>query len=84
MNMRLFLPSNYLVLCLLPDLFFGFSIILAYKVDCVRAYVLSRFSLVPLEPARLLCPWDSPGRNTGVGCHFLLQLSRGLGVEMSW
>ena len=24
-------------------------------------------------PARLLCPWDSPGRNTGVGCHFLLQ-----------
>ena len=20
-----------------------------------------------------LCPWDSPGRNTGVGCHFLLQ-----------
>ena len=23
-------------------------------------------------PTRLLCPWDSPGRNTGVGCHFLL------------
>ena len=23
-----------------------------------------------LYPARLLCPWDSPGRNTGVGCHF--------------
>ena len=22
---------------------------------------------------RLLCPWDSPGKNTGVGCHFLLQ-----------
>ena len=22
-------------------------------------------------PARLLCPWDSPGKNTGVGCHFL-------------
>ena len=21
----------------------------------------------------LLCPWDSPGNNTGVGCHFLLQ-----------
>ena len=20
-------------------------------------------------PARLLCPWDSPGKNTGVGCH---------------
>ena len=26
-----------------------------------------------LQPARLLCPWDSPGKNRGVGCHFLLQ-----------
>ena len=26
-----------------------------------------------LEPARLLCPWDFPGKNTGMGCHFLLQ-----------
>ena len=25
------------------------------------------------EPARLLCPWDFPGTNTGVGCHALLQ-----------
>ena len=25
------------------------------------------------NPARLLCPWDFPGKNTGVGCHFLLQ-----------
>ena len=24
-----------------------------------------------LQPARLLCPWDSPGKNTGVGCHSL-------------
>ena len=24
------------------------------------------------QPTRL-CPWDSPGKNTGVGCHFLLQ-----------
>ena len=24
-------------------------------------------------PARLLCPWNSPGKNTGVGCHSLLQ-----------
>ena len=22
-----------------------------------------------LQPARLLCPWDFPGKNTGVGCH---------------
>ena len=26
-----------------------------------------------LQPARFLYPWDSPGNNTGVGCHFLLQ-----------
>ena len=26
-----------------------------------------------LQPAKLLCPWDFPGKNTGVGCHFLLQ-----------
>ena len=25
------------------------------------------------NPTRLLCPWDFPGKNTGVGCHFLLQ-----------
>ena len=25
------------------------------------------------QPARLLCPWDFPGKDTAVGCHFLLQ-----------
>ena len=25
------------------------------------------------QPTRLPCPWDSPGKNTGVGCHFLPQ-----------
>ena len=25
------------------------------------------------QPNRLLCPWNSPGKNTGVGCHFLFQ-----------
>ena len=25
------------------------------------------------QPTRLPCPWDSPGKNTGVGCHCLLQ-----------
>ena len=41
--------------------------------------MLSRFSRVRLcvtpktQPTKLCCPWDSPGKNTGVGCHFLLQ-----------
>ena len=26
-----------------------------------------------LQPTRLLCPWTSPGQDTGVGCHSLLQ-----------
>ena len=28
------------------------------------------------QPTRLHCPWDSPGKNTGVGCHFLLQCTK--------
>ena len=28
------------------------------------------------QPTRLPHPWDSPGKNTGVGCHFLLQCMR--------
>ena len=41
--------------------------------------LLSHFSCVRLcatswrQPIRLPHPWDSPGKNTGVGCHFLLQ-----------
>ena len=33
------------------------------------------YSLQPhgLQLARLLCPWNFPGKNTGVGCHFLPQ-----------
>ena len=61
--------------------------------------LLSRFSRVRLcatprrQPTRLPCPWDSPGKNTGVGCHFLLQcmkvkkvksLSRVQLVATSW
>jgi len=30
-----------------------------------------------LEPTSLLCPWNSPGKNAGVGCHARLQLQRG-------
>ena len=29
------------------------------------------------QPTRLPRPWDSPGKNTGVGCHFLLQRMKG-------
>ena len=44
-----------------------------------HAFMLNHFSCVWLFATlwtvvhRLLCPWDSPGKNTGVGCHALLQ-----------
>ena len=34
---------------------------------------LNCFQPHALEPTRLLCPWNAPAKNTGVGCHFLLQ-----------
>ena len=46
---------------------------------CVKVSVarpcLNLWPLHGLQPARLLCPWDSSHKNTGVGCHFLPQYS---------
>ena len=39
-----------------------------------------------LWPTKLLCPWDFPYKNTGVGCHFLLQgifLTQGLWLNLN-
>ena len=54
-------------------------IYISYVYVCMLL-LLSRFSRVQLcvqphrqQPTRLLCPWDSPGKNTGAGCYFLLQ-----------
>ena len=42
---------------------------------CVHVNSVVSDSLQPhgLYPARFFCPWDFPGKNTGVGCHLLLQ-----------
>ena len=40
---------------------------------CLVAQSYLTLWLNGLEPARLLCPWDSPGKNTEGGCHALLQ-----------
>ena len=44
---------------------------------CVLSCSVVSNSLPPhgLLPARLLCPWDSPGKNTKADCHFLLHIS---------
>ena len=54
-----------------------YEAIYRFKV-CIRAQSVTSVmsnSLRPfrLWPAKLLCPWDSPGKNTVVGCHALLQ-----------
>ena len=52
---------------------------ISWRSKWLRLLLLSRFSRVRSarphrrQPTRLRCPWDSPGKNTGVGCHFLLQ-----------
>ena len=51
---------------------------------CVLSRSVVSGSVTPWTVAsRLLCPWDSPGKNTGVGCHALLQgifLTQGSGL----
>ena len=43
-------------------------------MSCMHAQLLTCFQpfVTPWTPL-LLCPWSFPGKNTGVGCHFLLQ-----------
>ena len=40
---------------------------------CVASVVSDSVRPHRQQPTRLRCLWDSPGKNTGVGCHFLLQ-----------
>ena len=59
----------------------------AMCVCMLSCSVMSDFLLpLGLQPTRLLCPWNSPGKNTGVGCHALLQgifLSQGSNLHAS-
>ena len=49
---------------------------------CSAASVVSdSLQLYGPYPPRLHCPWDSPGKNTGVGCHALLQ---GIFLTQGW
>ena len=49
--------------------FWGDGVLACYVTSVVSNFVRP----YKLPPARLLCLWDSPGKNTGVGCHALLQ-----------
>ena len=63
-------------------------LIVKQLISGLHAWVLRRKQSCPalfwphgLQPSRLLCPWNFPGKNTGMGCHFFLQgifLTQGL------
>ena len=62
------------------------AMMMFYVNTCSVTSVVSKF-LRPhgLQPSRLLCPWDFPSRNTGVGCYVLLQgifLTQGLNPHL--
>ena len=64
-NVLIFLSSGW-------SLVFQFYNSVVFATHLCACSVMSN-SLQTHGPARLLCPWDSPGKHTGVGCHSLLQ-----------
>ena len=61
-----------------PILLIHFHLFFKVKVLATQSYLTLYHSM---EPTRFLCPWDSPGKNTGVGSHSFLQgifLTQGL------
>ena len=46
---------------------------LVVKIKLVAQWCLTLRGPMDCSPPRLLCPWNFPGKNTRVGCHFLLQ-----------
>ena len=78
--------SQFAIYSLWNAIEYTFKNILYYI--CMRVYPVMLDSLWPhgLSPGRCFCPWNLPCKNTGMGCHFLLQgtfLTQGLdsGIE---
>ena len=72
---------SYFTLCAIPRNLgiFDASLSLTHYIHCCCCCCCSVASVVSdsvrphrRQPTRLPRPWDSPGKNTGVGCHFLL------------
>ena len=58
----------------IPALKIGSSARFLQIPSCVsRSVVFDSLQPHGVQPTRLLCPWNSPGKNTGVGSHSLLQ-----------
>ena len=66
-------------------LLFSYLMALARLSDAAKS-LQSCLTLRPQRQqlTRLPCPWDSPGKNTGVGCHFLLQCVKVKSLSRVW
>ena len=69
----------------MPSFSNGFCV--SHLCGCAKSIQLCLTLLRPqgLQPSRLFCPWDSSGKNTGVGCCALLQgifLTQGLNTHL--
>ena len=81
--LRIFtLPSLYMCLCVQDTSHSGLKSTLMTSLElgslcccCCKVASVVSDSVRPhrRQPTRLPRPWDSPGKNSGVGCHFLLQ-----------
>ena len=71
--------SHNPIICTIFESIVWFLSLLLVIISCcycccwVASVVSNSVWLHRQEPTRLPCSWDSPGKNTGVGCHFLLQ-----------
>ena len=78
--------------CLISTILWIFQFFLYWywtSFACMLSHSVVSDSLRPygLWPTRLLCPWNFPGKNTRVGCHFLLQgifPSQGTNPSLLW
>ena len=76
-NLRYYFISWFVSIIKICDLnlfvhFLNLLLLLLSHVSHVRLCATPKW-----QPTRLPCPWDSPDKNTGVGCHFLLQCKKG-------
>ena len=78
MSVQIFYLFFNQIVVLLVVVFFSCKVVRFLYIFCImlmlsRSVVSNSLRTRELQPARLLCPWNFPGKNTGVGCHFLLQ-----------
>ena len=65
---------SYMYVYIYVSIYIHLKIFFSTIVYHAHAQLLSHLTLWdPCSPSGIICPWDYPGKNTGVGCHFLLR-----------